>query len=767
MSDSRFPDVRLVAAALGGDARAEEELLTGCLHLVYQLVGRAADRDLDVDDVVQETMLRIVRGLPEVREQSRFRSWVVTIALRALTEARRAAGTRRLRVAEAPEEALGAPEPDLAALVSLRDALTREQRQFTEAVQWLDPGHRELLSLWWLEVTGRVDREELARATGLSGAHLAVRLQRMRGQLDVCRRLVRALAAVPRCPELARCLDGGEPVAGPLVRKRLTRHVRDCRTCGGSGRRLVAPEQLLAGFPLLVPPASAEHWLRHELSTSRGSLSHSAASPASSRGAGRHSAGAGGARSAPRRALHGGRPVRARWTVTAGAAGAAVVLAGGLWTAANGTGTGEVEATAARARATAPTASTVPPSPKAHGPRVDSSTARPEVPTRKAPVPASPRHRATPPARVPATVPPFSTKVPKVPAASGGDLGTVRQNPAVGARDNGQSTLYEGRSLWIFDDTTLRDPWGFLSNSGAATTDLDASDGIDLRSTSPFTTSGQGRPVELLPRTAAERAFEKQHGEDGGCTAERDQYCGARFGFWPGPVVSDPARHRVLVMYGKLCRGGKDGTPCSGELGKGLGTGIAALDMRTHRVTRLEAAHGPGVASVEGADPTLFFPDGQGFSAAALVVGGTVYVYGDCSYHGCAVARVPLASVEDRSAWRFRTADGWSSDPRAARPVVGAGSAGQSVFYDRALSAYVNVYLPYGSDEVRYQVGGSPYGPWSESRTAGHTKGGKRDDYALFAHPEYAGDGGLTQYLTYFHPDDGSQRLMRVRFSKP
>ncbi|MEV0844428.1 sigma-70 family RNA polymerase sigma factor [Streptomyces sp. NPDC049954] len=762
MSDSRFPDGRLVAAALGGDARAEEELLTGCLHLVYQLVGRAADRDLDVDDVVQETMLRIVRGLPEVREQSRFRSWVVTIALRSLTEARRAAGTRRLRAAETSEEALGAPEPDLAALVSLRDALTREQRQFAEAVQWLDPGYRELLSLWWLEVTGRLDREELARATGLSGPHLAVRLQRMRGQLDVCRRLVRALAVAPRCPELARCVDGGEPVAGPLVRKRLARHVRDCRTCGGSGRRLVAPEQLLAGFPLLVPPASARHWLRHGLSATRHSLPHSAASHAPSPGPGRHSA-----HSAPRRAPHGGRPGRARWTVTAGAAGAAAVLAGGLWTAANGTGTDEVEATAARARTTAPAPATVPPSPKTHGPQLDSSTARPEDPPRKASASASPRHRAVSPRVQAPAVPPFSTKVPKVPAASGGDLGTVRQNPAVGARDNGQSTLYEGRSLWIFDDTTLRDPWGFLSNSGAATADLDASDGIDLRSTSPFTTSAQGRPVELLPRTAAERAFEKQHGEDGGCTAEQDQYCGARFGFWPGPVISDPARHRVLVMYGKLCRGGKDGTPCSGELGKGLGTGIAALDMRTHRVTRLEAAHGPGVRGVEGADPTMFFPDGQGFSAAALVVGETVYVYGDCSYHGCAVARVPLASVEDRSAWRFCTGDGWSPDPGAARPVVGAGSAGQSVFYDRALSAYVNVYLPYGSDEVRYQVGGSPYGPWSDPRTAGHTKGGKRSDYALFAHPEYARDGGLTQYLTYFHPDDGSQRLMRVRFSKP
>ncbi|MFF3500303.1 RNA polymerase sigma factor [Streptomyces sp. NPDC003247] len=46
------------------------------LPLVYNIVGRAMDGHPDVDDVVQETMLRAVRGLPALRQPDRFRSWL-------------------------------------------------------------------------------------------------------------------------------------------------------------------------------------------------------------------------------------------------------------------------------------------------------------------------------------------------------------------------------------------------------------------------------------------------------------------------------------------------------------------------------------------------------------------------------------------------------------------------------------------------------------------------------------------------------------------
>jgi hypothetical protein len=347
------------------------------------------------------------------------------------------------------------------------------------------------------------------------------------------------------------------------------------------------------------------------------------------------------------------------------------------------------------------------------------------------------------------------------------ELGPITQNRRVAGRDNGQSARYGNRSVWIFDDTTLKNPWGFLSNSGAITSDLHAADGITLTSGNPVTVQSGQTPIQLLPLTSAERAFESRHDKSTGCTSGSDQYCGARFAFWPGPVVADPTRGRVLVFYGKLCRLGAAGTPCSGPLGKGLGTGIAAINMKTGKVSRLTASNGPVVSSVEGVDRTMFFPDGDGFSAAALTVNGTLYAYGDCSY-GCALGRVSLSRLSDRSQWRFFAGGKkWSSSTSAGVNLIDHGSAGQSVFYDAALKAYLNVYEPYGTNTVKYQVGGSPFGPWSTGRTALVTAGGGASNYALFAHPEYSEKNGLVQYLSYFHPKTGAQQLVRLEFAKP
>lgn len=360
----------------------------------------------------------------------------------------------------------------------------------------------------------------------------------------------------------------------------------------------------------------------------------------------------------------------------------------------------------------------------------------------------------------------FSTTVPALPASTVTEEGAIVQNGRVAGRDNGQSALIDGESVWVFDDTTMRDPWGFISNSGAATTDLDAADGIDLQSADVFSTAPGGTPESLIPLTGPEQAFQTEHDPAAGCARSTDIYCGAIYGFWPGPVIADPAHDRLLVLYGALCRNGVAGTPCTGSLGKSLGTGIAALNMGSDTVTRLTMSGMTPVASIEGPDPTLLFPASEGFGAAAVVVGPDVYVYGNCTWAGCDVGRVPLAQITDRAAWQFYTRAGtWSADLSAATTVIAPGGAGQTVFYDPALAAYVNVFMPYGSNDVDYQVGASPFGPWSASVTAAQTPGGAQVDYALFAHPEYAQDNGLIEYLSYFDPNTGQQRLLKLQFN--
>src|SRR5829696_3108747 len=72
----------LVVAAQAGDRDAIDELVTSYLPLVYNVVGRAVGTRSDVDDVVQDTMLRALRDLPALRTPESFRAWLLTIAVR-------------------------------------------------------------------------------------------------------------------------------------------------------------------------------------------------------------------------------------------------------------------------------------------------------------------------------------------------------------------------------------------------------------------------------------------------------------------------------------------------------------------------------------------------------------------------------------------------------------------------------------------------------------------------------------------------------------
>src|ERR1700721_3433322 len=76
------PGVATVVAAQRGARSALNALAAGYLPLVYNIVGRAMNGHPDVDDVVQETMLRAVRGVGELRDPAAFRSWLVAIAIR-------------------------------------------------------------------------------------------------------------------------------------------------------------------------------------------------------------------------------------------------------------------------------------------------------------------------------------------------------------------------------------------------------------------------------------------------------------------------------------------------------------------------------------------------------------------------------------------------------------------------------------------------------------------------------------------------------------
>jgi hypothetical protein len=340
------------------------------------------------------------------------------------------------------------------------------------------------------------------------------------------------------------------------------------------------------------------------------------------------------------------------------------------------------------------------------------------------------------------------------------DLGHSIQNPDVIGRDGNESTLFDGKSVWGFSDTPLTVPnnhgknWD--DNSMAWTTDLNGADGLDLNHD---IADSSGVPIEFLPHTPGELKFNQEHAGSG--THCEVQPCGLEDSLWNGPLVTDTAANQMLSFYGLLVRPVQNGW-------KTLGTGLAVISA-DGTVTR-PIAH-PGAAY-----PTLLFQGDKWGANAALTVGNDLYLYlcqGGFLVENCLLARAPMATATQRQAWTFYTADGtWSPKLKDGVVVANGGAAGSDVTWDPGLNEYLLTYMPPESNNVVAQVSPNLWGPWSPATTlfTAATPAAGDVDYAGWAHPEFASDNGLTQYIAYYHPLGGlnaETRWVQVTFAPP
>jgi RNA polymerase sigma-70 factor (ECF subfamily) len=159
----------------------------------------------DVDDVLQDVWLRVQRGLPGLRDEERFTSWLFQIARSAVAEHQR--GRARHPLADAP------PQTDLAAEPTADDRETARSLASCVSlfVARLPSPYREAVTL--VELEGLSVREA-AEMAGVSLSGMKSRVQRGRAQL---RQLF------DECCEIA--LDARGKVIDYTPRP------RSCRTC--------------------------------------------------------------------------------------------------------------------------------------------------------------------------------------------------------------------------------------------------------------------------------------------------------------------------------------------------------------------------------------------------------------------------------------------------------------------------------------------------------------------------------------------------------
>ena len=119
-------DPRLIVRAQAGDLAALEQLVHAIEPALHRYVTRLTGARGAADDILQETFVRIWRGLGWLREPSLFRAWTYRIATRETQRfLRRELKREEVAADETEFEKLAAPLVDPAARLDLESVLSR------------------------------------------------------------------------------------------------------------------------------------------------------------------------------------------------------------------------------------------------------------------------------------------------------------------------------------------------------------------------------------------------------------------------------------------------------------------------------------------------------------------------------------------------------------------------------------------------------------------------------------------------------------------
>ncbi len=156
-----------------GEREAFDALIERYAERLRGYARRVAAQEAEVDDLVQDTWLRVLRGLPGLRDPARFRSWLFGIAHRVLVDRLR---SRYAAPVEDSTEDAARPLADEADLQ--QEHVDRDQVERGMAV--LTPPDREAVWLFHFE---QLTLDEIALATSVPVGTVKSRLHRARKQM--------------------------------------------------------------------------------------------------------------------------------------------------------------------------------------------------------------------------------------------------------------------------------------------------------------------------------------------------------------------------------------------------------------------------------------------------------------------------------------------------------------------------------------------------------------------------------------------------------
>lgn len=134
----------------------------------------AADDD-EADDLMQEALVNLWRGLPAFRGESSERTWVWRVSLNTCIGAQ-----RRRRTAPVPETLTAEAAPEAAPTTATTSGDDERQvRRLRQRIQRLGPFDRAIVLLWLEDMS----YDEIAAIVGISVKNVSVRLFRIKEKL--------------------------------------------------------------------------------------------------------------------------------------------------------------------------------------------------------------------------------------------------------------------------------------------------------------------------------------------------------------------------------------------------------------------------------------------------------------------------------------------------------------------------------------------------------------------------------------------------------